>query len=179
MANIVTRPLSNDEILTLTMKSRQPWKSIYFLAVYTGLRISDLVRIPYVDRPNSNYFFEKKTRKTKRIEWSEVALSYWKALYHWGLPRKKLFPFSEISTYRKHIQRDCSRLSISSGRVAFHSLRKSHAVIAYRSGGIAAAKIAMNHSSERTTTAYIERALQCDVYSAYDRLFTPAEATDE
>lgn len=173
MANITTRPLSNDEIVKLVARTKQPWKSVYFIAVFTGLRISDLVRLPWTPEPPTYGIPEKKTKKTKLITWTDVGLSYWAALYAWGRPRRFLFPSQDFSTYRKHIQADCRKLSITSQRVAFHSLRKSHAVIAYRGGGITAARIAMNHSSERTTVAYVEKALSVDLYSSYDSLFSP------
>lgn len=169
--NITTRPLTTDESVILIGRSAQPWKSIYFIALYSGLRISDLIRLPYHLEPVSEPVIEKKTGKPKSIIWTDLATNYWTELFYYGNPREFLFPFSDTSTYRKRIQCDCIRYKINPYRIAFHSLRKAHAVIAYRDGGLLQAKSTMNHSSVAITERYIESALKFDNGLAYDKLF--------
>ena len=170
--NITTRPLSSEEILILIEKNRQPWKSIYFLALYTGLRISDLMCLPWQNEPPVRSIVEKKTHKAKLIIWSELATKYWEHLYEFGEQRLFLYPFNDVSSYRKHLQTDCERFKIDRKAVSFHSFRKSHAVITYKKGGMLAAKLTMNHSSLDTTSRYIETALRFDQMTIYDELFS-------
>lgn len=177
--NVTTRPLQVEEIVALVVKSRTPWKQIYFLSVYSGLRISDLMSLPWQPQPPSRAIREKKTRKLKFISWSQLACDHWGKLYEFGQPRKFLFPYQEPSTYRKHLQRSCILLGIDTYRIAFHSLRKSHAVINYRDGGLLAAKSAMNHSSVLVTERYIETALRFDNGKPFDRIFLNKEQPNE
>jgi integrase len=169
--NITTRPLSTNELVMLVSKTPTPWKQIYFLAAYSGLRISDLLQLPWSSCPPYSNIVEIKTHKFKKVIWSDLAQAHWNALFNFGLPRKPLFPYYDPSTFRKAIQSDCKRLGIDTFRVAFHSLRKTHAVIAYKEGGILQAKVAMNHSKLSTTETYIENALKMDTYSTYDTIF--------
>lgn len=171
--NITTRPLSTEEVVMLIVKSRSPWKEIFFLALYTGLRISDLLDLPYEDCPDMLVISEKKTGKTKPIDFTDLAKGYWNSLYKYGKPREFLFPYRDPSSYRKSIQSHCKKLGIDTYRIAFHSLRKSHAVIAYREGGLLQAKSTMNHSSIRVTEKYIETALKFDCGKVYDKIFLP------
>lgn len=171
--NITTRPLSTDEVVILVSKSKAPWKHIYFLALYTGLRISDLILLPWTPSPILFPVIETKTKKPKSFIWTDLAASHWGQLYAFGHPRDFLFPFQDVSTYRKRVQTDCVRFSVNPYRVAFHSFRKSHAVIAFRDGGLLQAKSTMNHSSISVTEKYIESALKLDNGMAYDRIFLP------
>lgn len=176
--NITTRPLSGDEIVQLVSKSKQPWKSIFFISGYTGLRISDLLRLPWTEKPTITEIREKKTGKAKRLFWSDLAEGYWESLYNYGQPRKFLFPPRDPSTYRKALRAHATRLGISTSRLAFHSFRKANAVIAYRQGGAIAAKNAMNHSSLDQTERYIAEALRLEANQAFDSLFH-MEGSDE
>lgn len=169
--NITTRPLSTDEVVILVSKSPGPWKQIYFLAVYTGLRISDLMALPWQPDPVTDPVIEKKTKKPKSFIWTDLSIGHWKALYAQGSPREFLLPFQDPSTYRKRVQADCVRYNLNPFRVAFHSFRKSHAVIAYRDGGLLQAKSTMNHSSLSITERYIESALKFDNGLSYDKIF--------
>ncbi len=171
MSNIITRPLSTAELMQLVLGVNQPWKSIYFIAAYTGIRISDLLDFPWTELPGSRPICEHKTGKKKFLFWSVQARAYWSALYSWGSPRDFLFPYRDPSTYRKSIQADCTSLGISPDRIAFHSLRKTHAVIAFHTGGIWMAKTTMNHSHVSTTERYIETALEFDTGQAFDDIF--------
>jgi integrase len=169
--NITTRPLLTDELVSLIFGVQQPWKSIYFLAAYTGLRVSDLMDLPWQAQPPLAPVLEHKTNKRKFLAWTTLALGYWSALYEFGEPRTYLCPPRDPSTYRKAIQRDCAALGIPTSRVAFHSLRKTHAVIAFNEGGLLHAKSTMNHSSLATTEKYIETALRFDTGRAFDKYF--------
>ncbi len=172
--NITTRPLSSDECVQLITHAAPPWKQQYFIAVFTGLRISDLLSLSWFPYPPEKVL-EIKTGKIKEIVWSDLALAHWETLYNFGSPREKLFIQRDSSSYRKRIQSDCAKLLIPHKHVAFHSLRKSHAVIAYRQGGVLAAKQAMNHTSLATTESYIQRALAFDSAMQYDKIFSGKE----
>lgn len=176
--NIVTRPLSSDEIVRLVTHARQPWKSIFFLSGYTGLRISDLIMLPWIPRPTMGQIIERKTQKPRELIWSDLASAYWHDLYCFGSPRKYLFPARDISTYRKALISHCNKLNISTYRIAFHSFRKTHAILAYRENGILAAKAAMNHSSIIQTEKYVTEALKLDSHASFDRLFVRGGQND-
>ena len=165
--NITTRPFSTEEAVLLILRSKTPWKEIFFLALYTGLRISDLLKLPWNPCPDSIVVEEQKTKKMKPILFTDLAKGYWNSLYSYGEKRTFLYPFSDASTYRKSVQNHCKKIGIDPYRVAFHSLRKSHAVIAYREGGLLQAKSTMNHSSIRVTEKYIETALKFDCGKVY------------
>jgi len=171
--NITTRPLTTEEAVLLILKSKTPWKEIFFLALYTGLRISDLCKLPYNECPDSIVIEETKTKKLKPIMFTELAQGYWNSLYRYGEKRVFLFPFQDPSTYRKSVQNHCKKIGIDTYRIAFHSFRKTHAVIAFRDGGLLEAKATMNHSSIRVTEKYIETALKFDCGKVYDKIFLP------
>lgn len=171
--NITTRPFTNDEITALILKSNTPWKEIYFLAFYTGLRISDLMSLPWQPWPISYPIYEQKSKKTKLINFTELSRQYWNSLYNYGNKREYLFPFRDPSAYRKAIQRDCIRFDIDPYRIAFHSIRKTHAVLTYKHGGLLAANATLNHSNIKITQKYIENALRFDCGLIIDELFTP------
>lgn len=179
MSNITTRPLSSKEIALLINNSKQPWKSIFFLAAFYGIRISDLIKLPYQEHQPDHPIFEQKTGKAMILPNSPLCACHWRYLYNYGSPRKTLFPFQDISTYRKALVSHAKRFGISTERLAFHSLRKSHAVIAYRTGGIIAAKSAMNHSSVATTERYVSEALKLEISFAFDSMFSPGELFQE
>lgn len=179
MSNITTRPLSSKEIATLINKSKQPWKSIFFLSAFYGIRISDLMKLPFQEHQPDHPIYEQKTGKSIILPNSPLCVCHWRNLYKYGNTRAYLFPFSDISTYRKALVSHAKRFGISTERLAFHSLRKSHAVIAYRTGGIVAAKTAMNHSSVSTTERYVSEALKLEISFAFDNMFSPGELFQE
>jgi len=166
--NVTTRPFTPDELKLLLMRSRLPWKAIYYIAVYSGLRISDLIRLPWSADPPLHSIVEKKTGKSKVIFWSDPARSLWFHLYKYGRPRSFLFPGKDPSTYRKHLQLDCARFNISLHAISFHSFRKTHATILFRNHGILVAQKSLNHSSLSTTSSYVENALIYEQLSCFD-----------
>lgn len=174
--NITTRPLSNDELRLLLMRSRSPWKQIYYIAVYTGLRISDLIRLPWTPEPDYRPIIEMKTKKPKLIMWTDSARGIWLNLYSYGKPRKYLFPLGDISSYRKHLQRDCILLGIDGYRISFHSLRKTHATIIFKNFGIIQAKKSLNHSDMRTTESYLDTALSFQNLTVFDQFIAGSQS---
>ena len=174
MSNITTRPLTTNELVALVTNSKPPWKHIFFLSAYLGLRISDLLTLPWTETPPEGPVFERKTKKYRSILWSELSTHHWKALWACGQPRDYLFQFRDPSTYRKRLQAEAKRLGFSTPRISYHSLRKTHAVIAYRRGGMLAAKASMNHSSLNTTERYVSEALRLESSVFFDTIFTPS-----
>lgn len=176
--NITTRPLLTDELIQLVLGTPTPWKEIFFLAAYTGLRVSDQLELPWQIDPPTWPIIEHKTGKKKYLAFTDMAIGYWRSLYNFGDPRRFLYPARDVSTYRKALKARCIALGIPEQRIAFHSFRKTHALITYRENGLLAAKSTMNHSSLAVTEKYIEAALRFDTGRAFDHVFADGSTPD-
>ena len=55
--NIKTRPFTQDEFQKLLWVAPDPWRSIFQIAYLTGLRISDLLEIPYSEQKQGRGVF--------------------------------------------------------------------------------------------------------------------------
>lgn len=153
--NIKTRPFTPAEFQTLIFSTPQPWKSIYLMAFNTGLRISDLLALKRKPCPQVIDIIEQKTHRRNTIKVTPNIREAWDYLfnYHTGY---YLFPYNDISTYRKALVRHCRKCGINTDRIAFHSIRKTTATSIYRSLGFAAASQFLNHAKLSTTMHYIE-----------------------
>lgn len=157
--NIKTRPFTEGELQALLLHSPEPWRSIFHLAYATGLRISDLLQIPYSIGQSSISIVEKKTGTERRIRITpSIAYDIQTIQNHgpWHV-RKYLLPCRDISTYRKAIVRYAAMAKINLDRIAFHSLRKTCATHISENIGIIAANQFLAHKSLTTTMRYIEQ----------------------
>jgi hypothetical protein len=60
--NITTRPFSTEEAVLLILRSKTTLERNFFLALYTGLRISDLLKLPWNPCPDSIVVEEQKLK---------------------------------------------------------------------------------------------------------------------
>lgn len=157
--NIKTRPFTTGELQALLLHSNEPWRSIFHLAYATGLRISDLLQIPFNPDHDSIIVVEKKTGTARQIRITpSIAYDIRTIQNHGPLRvRRYLFPCRDVSSYRKAIVRYAALAKIDLDRIAFHSLRKTCATHISENIGIIAANQFLAHKSLNTTMRYIEQ----------------------
>lgn len=157
--NIKTRPFTVGELQALLLHSPEPWRSIFHLAYATGLRISDLLQIPYSTGHSSISVVEKKTGIERQIRITpSIAYDIQTIQNHGTLRvRKYLLPCRDVSSYRKAIVRYAALAKIDLDRIAFHSLRKTCATHISENIGVIAANQFLAHKSLNTTMRYIEQ----------------------
>ena len=172
--NIKTRPFTLFEIQSLVSHSPEPWRAIYMIAYQTGLRVSDLLRLPFRLPASPFYLSEKKTGNTRKIQISPSIASSWISIQSFGVQRDFLFPFRDVSAYRKALVRHCAYCGIDLDRVAFHSIRKSTATHISENIGILAAMDFLGHKKLSTTMLYIEQdSVECaNLLEANTHLFS-------
>ena len=153
--NIKTRPFTQDEFQKLLWVAPDPWRSIFQIAYLTGLRISDLLEIPYSEPPIILRITEKKTGTIRKIDVNLALRTCWNNLlsYSSGV---YLFPYRDASSYRKAIYRYCLKAQINLDRIAFHSIRKTCATDIYNRFGLVPAFQFLGHKRITTTMEYIE-----------------------
>lgn len=128
----------------------------------TGLRVSDVLELRTVDLKRRQTIREKKTGKTRRIQWPA-------ALYE-EMERNagKYWVFEGRTDPKKHRQRQTVWKDIKHAEKTFkrsrnlsrvqnlgtHTARKYAAVDAYHRGGMKAAQKMLNHSDPLITRLY-------------------------
>lgn len=151
-------------------------RALWTLAVETGYRIDDLLRVRQyqITRATSNddpflSLVERKTGKTRAVSLSPRALDAIRVL--WGLVEKRhplayffqarrRLPGQKNKLHRVTVYRHFNRLlketKLDDKGYTVHSLRKLYALHAYeRTGSLLAVQADLNHTSLNTTMLYV------------------------
>lgn len=128
----------------------------------TGLRVSDVLELRTVDLKRRQTVREKKTGKTRRIQWpadlyeemERGAGKYWvfEGRTDPKKHRQRQTVWKDIKRAEKVFKR--SKNLEKSQNIGTHSARKIAAVNAYHRGGMKAAQKMLNHSDPLITRLY-------------------------
>lgn len=141
------------------------YRLLWQLGIFTGLRISDLLRIRVADIQEHLTLREQKTGKIREIALSAVILAdFMRFIRVQGLKPNEYVFFSSCSNRRKPISRQWANTIIARtsrlrglSDVGSHSMRKTFACeIFQKTGSIYAVQQALNHSKVGTTEAYLK-----------------------
>lgn len=132
---------------------------MWLIMDYTGLRVSDVVRIKYGDisKDGTLKYISLKTGKAGFIKLPGELL----ALIGRRGGEEYVFKSSKSpkkhihrTTVYRHIKKACRKVGIDSDGVSCHSARKSFAVRTFRENGLGKTMHMLQHSSPSTTLLY-------------------------
>lgn len=138
---------------------------LFYAGVFTGLRISDLIRLKYEDFRKSVVFVtEKKTGKERRIKWQPQLKELFNEIddgkktgcvFTSDSNRAKGNLWSYV--YTGNVIKAYCELAGLEGRFNNHTLRKTFAYMLYINSGkdLVLVQKALNHSSVVTTRRYL------------------------
>lgn len=127
-------------------------KRAFLFAVFTGLRISDVIKLTWKEVQGDQLEFkQKKTKAANYIPLSEQALSY---LGENGLPTSKVFALPSEELTRRIIKKWVKAAEITKN-ISFHSARHTYATLALTYGiDIYTVKDLLGHTNIRNTQIY-------------------------
>lgn len=134
-------------------------KSAFLFACFSGLRISDLLKLQWheIDFHNNQFFLHivmKKTMKPLNVPLSSKAINY--LPYRNGESNRVFDGLPGESQIQKHLKRFCASAGIT-GRTHFHMSRHTFATLLLSAGvDIYTASKMMGHSDIRSTQIYAQ-----------------------
>lgn len=156
----IQRFLTHEEVklLETTPYNKYPLiKSAFLFACFSGLRISDVLKLQWndIDYQQNRFFLNivmKKTGKNLSVPLSEKALDY--LPYRIGESNRVFDGLPGESQIQKHLKRFCEMAGVR-GRAHFHMSRHTFATIMLTAGvDIYTASKMMGHSDIRSTQTY-------------------------
>jgi integrase len=168
--DIVNRPksITNEQAAAIASKLELKDRLIFQLAIETGIRISDLVRLRVSDvHRNPLEVYESKSKRVRLIDITERLQNALKeyAPYRMSFPhgnssnfvfkgiRSHLKPYSRM-TYHRRLKKASQALKIE---FSAHSARKLYARNVFeRTGDIFAVQQALHHRYVQTTCTYLD-----------------------
>ncbi len=153
--DLATRPLTESELFMLIINACDYYKHAMILALASGLRISDLIRLEKAFPIPSFSMIEQKTSKRITIHLPSWSINSWLYFVKHSTHDIWLLDRRDKSSYRKYIKRLALSLGIDSSRVAWHSLRKSSADVIAKKYGLVNAQMFLNHKKIDSTLRYV------------------------
>lgn len=142
------------------LKARSPRDHLLFnIGIYTGLRISDILKFTHADLKGKEYIEtrETKTGKARRIKVNaklRACIDYYYNCEECKDYNKKVFDFSRVHAYR--IINDACRAMGIRDRVGTHTLRKTFGYHHYQQyKDVAVLQSTFGHSAPSVTLRYI------------------------
>jgi len=141
------------------------YKIIFALAVQTGLRISDILRLKVKDLYNPMHVWESKSKRYRDVAVSNDIYAYLEKFAGHRSPDSFLFDSwhkSGVSVHRSTIHRHIKKaLKFVNFDASAHSARKLYAQNVYKdTNSVEAVQKSLNHQKITTTLTYLDKYVE-------------------